>query len=234
VNGSPATPISSTSPTVTLSPGVTANLLGVGTSTVTVAPTTTSLSNDLASFVTAFNNVVAELGKNIGQAGGALGGNGIVYTLQQALNSLGNYTSSTDGVTSLASLGVTFNTTGQLQFDPSVLASAGTSGIDTVASFLGNATSGGFLQFATNTLTNIEDPNTGILTNEITQTQSAITSNNQLIAQQQTQITQLQTSLQAQMSTADAAIASLESQQSFFSSLFTSMLIPSPQQLAQL
>ncbi len=118
VNGSPATPISSTSGTVTLSPGVTVNLLGAGISTVTVAPSTTSLSNDLSSFVTAFNNAVSEIGKNIGQNGGALGGNSIVYTLQQALNSIGSYTSSSNGVTSLSALGITFNTTGQLEFDP--------------------------------------------------------------------------------------------------------------------
>lgn len=234
VNGLPAMPLSSTSGTVTLSPGVTANLTGAGTSTVTVAPSTTSLSNDLSSFVTAFNNAVSEVTKNIGQNGGALGGNSIVYTLQQALNSIGNYTSASDGVTSLSALGLTFNTTGQLEFDPTILAGASSSQINNATSLLGSATSGGFLQFATNTLTDIEDPSTGILTNEITQTTNSINSDNQLISQQQAQITQLQTSLQSRMSTADAAIASLESQQSFYSSLFTSMLIPSPQQLAQL
>jgi hypothetical protein len=44
----------------------------------------------------------------------------------------------------------------------------------------------------------------------------------------------MQTSLQAQMSKADSAIATLESQQTFYASLFTSMLLPSPQQLASL
>ncbi len=234
VNGSPATPISSTSDAVTLSPGVTANLLGTGTSTVTVAPSTTSLSNDLSSFVTAFNNASAELDKNIGQNGGALSGDSTVYTLQQALSSIGNYTSASNGVTSLAALGLTFNSTGQLEFDSTVLAGASTSQINSVTAFLGSATSGGFLQFATNTLANIENPTTGILPNEITQTTNSINSDNQLISQQQDQLTLLQSSLQSQMSTADAAIASLESQQSFFTSLFTSMLIPSPEELAQL
>ena len=234
VNGLPSLPISSTSSTVTLSTGLTVNLLGTGTSTVTVAPSTTSLSNDLSSFVTAFNNVVNELTNNVGQNGGALSGNSIIYTLQQALNSIGNYTSTSSGVTSLSALGITFNKTGQLQLDPSVLADASTSQVDDVVSFLGGATSGGFLQFATNTLTDIEEPTTGILPNDITQTTNSITSDNQLISQQQAQITQLQTNLQSQMSTADAAIAELESQQSFYSSLFTSMLIPSPEELSQL
>jgi flagellar capping protein FliD len=178
--------------------------------------------------------VVNELTNNVGQNGGALSGNSIIYTLQQALNSIGNYTSTSSGVTSLSALGITFNKTGQLQLDPSVLADASTSQVDDVVSFLGGATSGGFLQFATNTLTDIEEPTTGILPNDITQTTNSITSDNQLISQQQAQITQLQTNLQSQMSTADAAIAELESQQSFYSSLFTSMLIPSPEELSQL
>ena len=210
------------------------NLLGTGTSTVTVAPNTASLSNSLSSFVNAYNSVVDELGKNIGQNTGALGGESIVYTLQQTLSNIGNYTVASNGVTSLSQLGLTFDTSGHLDFDPTVLAGASSSQIDNAASFLGGATSGGFLQFATNTLTNIEDPSTGVLTNYITQTNNSITSDNQLISQQQAQINQLQTSLQAQMATADAAIASLESQQSFFTSLFTAMILPSPQQLSQL
>ena len=229
VNGSPSTPISSTSSTVTLSTGLTVNLLGTGTSTVTVAPSTTSLSNDISSFVTAFNNAADELTKNVGQNGGALGGNSIVYTLQQALTSIGSYTSTSNGMTSLSDLGLTFDKSGHLNFDPSVLADASTSQIDNVVSFLGGATSGGFLQFATNTLSNIEDSTSGVLTNEITQTNSSITSDNQLISQQQTQITQLQTNLQAQMSKADSAIASLESQQTFYNSLFYAMLNPTLQ-----
>ncbi len=232
VNGSPSTPISSTSSTVTLSTGLTVNLLGTGTSTVTVAPSTISLSNDLSSFVTAFNNASDELTKNIGKNGGALGGNSIVYTLQQALNSIGNYTGTNSGLTSLSQLGLTFDTSGHLNFDPSVLAGASTSQVDNIVSFLGNATSGGFLQFATNTLSGIEDSTTGVLTNDITQTNNSITSDNQLISQQQAQLTQMQTNLQAQMSKADSTIASLESQQSFYGSLFYAMLNPNLQSQA--
>lgn len=233
VNGSST--ITSTTNSVTLSPGVTATLSGAGTSTVTVAPSSASLSNALQSFVTAFNAAVDEIGKNIGQAGGALAGDNIVYTLQQALNSIGAFqTPGSNGLTSLSDLGLTFDTQGHLNFDPSVLAGASSTQLNNLASFLGSASSGGFLQFATNTLTSIEDPSTGALTNEITQTNNTITSDNQLISDQQAQITQLQSSLQSQMATADSAIATLEQQQSFFNSLFTAMILPSPEQLSSL
>lgn len=234
VDGAPQ--ITSSSSSVTLSPGVTVNLLAAGTSTVTVAPSGSSISNALSTFVNAYNTAVTDLGKNFGQGGGALAGNDIIYTLQQALNNLGNYTSSSNSITGLSALGITFDpsSNGQLDFDPTVLGNDNSSQLSAAASFLGSAASSGFLQFATNTLTGIEDPTTGALTTEITQTTDSINSDNQLIAQQQAQVTQMQTSLQAQMSKADSAIATLESQQTFYTSLFTSMLLPSPQQLASL
>ncbi len=228
--------IQASSSTVTLSPGVTVNLLGDGTSTVTVAPSSTTLTNALSNFVTAYNQAVTDLGKNFGQNGGALAGDNIIYTLQQALNSLGNYTTTANGVTGLSALGITFDPSnnGQLDFDPTVLEGDNSTQLSAAASFLGNASSSGFLQFATNTLTNIADPTSGLIANETTQDNNTINSDNQLITQEQAQITQLQSNLQSQMSTADAAIASLESQQTFYSSLFTSMLIPSPEELATL
>jgi len=232
VDGAPQ--ITSSSSSVTLSPGVTVNLLAAGTSSVTVAPSSSSISNALSTFVNAYNTAVTDLGKNFGQGGGALAGNDIVYTLQQALNNIGNYTSTSGGITGLSALGVTFETNGQLSFDPTVLAGDNSSQLSAAASFLGSAASSGFLQFATNSLTGIEDPTTGALTTEITQTTDSINSDNQLIAQQQAQVTQMQSSLQAQMAQADSAIATLESQQTFYASLFTSMLLPSPQQLASL
>ena len=234
VNGEPAQPISSNSGTITLSSGLTVNLLGEGTSTVTVAPSAASLTNALSSFVTAYNNAVDEVGKNIGQSGGALAGQSIVYSLQQSLASLGSYTSSSNGITSLSDLGLTFDTSGHLNLDPSVLAGATSSQIDNIQSFLGSATGGGFLQFATNLLTSIEDPSTGLLPNQITQTTDSITSENALIAQQQDQINLLQTSLQSEMSSADSSIASLESQLSYYTGLFQAMILPSPMQLSTL
>jgi flagellar hook-associated protein 2 len=234
VNGQPAKPISSPTNTVTLAPGVTLNLLKVGTTTVTVAPGTSSITNALTSFTSAFNAAVDELNKNIGQGTGPLAGQSVVYSLQQALNNLGSYTAAGNGATSLADLGVTFDSTGHLNFDSSVLAGASGTQISNVAAFLGSGINGGFLQFATNQLTAIEDPTTGILPNTISSTTTSINNDNTQISQQQDRINQLQTSLQAQMAKADAAIAQLEQQQTYYTSLFTAMILPSPQQLGSL
>ena len=64
------------------------------------------------------------------------------------------------------------------------------------------------------------DPNTGVLQADGTALQTQITSENNEIASQQTIITDLETNLQTQLSQADAAIATLQSQTSYYTQLF--------------
>ena len=229
VNGSPATPISSSTDTVTVAPGATVNLLQAGTSTINVSQSASAISNALSSFATAYNSSVDELAKSRGQNAGALSGDSVVFSLTNSLNQLANYTGTSGSFTSLESLGLTFDTNGHLNFDPTALSTVSSSQLSDLTSFLGSATGGGFLQFATNMLTGIEDPTSGLLPTAISSTANEITQENQQISDQQDQINQLQTSLQAQMSQADSTIASLESQNSYFTSLFQSMLFPNNQ-----
>ena len=119
-----ATSISSSSPNITLAPGLTVNLVGQsasGTSvSIVVSPSTNSIQSALSSFVNGFNSVVDELDKNVGQTGGALQGNSLVYQLTNSLQSVGNYTTGSGGISSLAALGITFDKTGHVSFDPTV------------------------------------------------------------------------------------------------------------------
>ena len=224
VDGQPPTPtgISSNSSTVTIAPGLTVDLLKAGQTTVTVTPGASAASDALSSFVAAYNAAVTELRLNHGSSGGALTGQPIVFQLEQSLRSLTGYSGGSGAVKNLAALGVTFNdTSGQLSFDPAQFENLASSDPADVASFLGSATGGGFLTVATNTLTNLEDPANGTIPADINGIQKQITSANQSINDQQARITTMYNSLVAQMSAADAAIASLESQVSFFTSLFT-------------
>ena len=226
VNGAPATPIPSTTDTVTVAPGVTATLLQKGTSIITVSQTAGAISNALSSFASAYNSAVDELSKSRGQNSGALNGQSVISDLTNSLNQLANYSGTGATFTSLTDLGLTFDTNGHLNFDPTNLSSARGSQLTDLASFLGSASGGGFLQLATNVMTSIEDTNTGLLPTAITSTANEITHENQLISNQQNSLTQLQTSLQAQMSKADALISQIESQNSYFTTLFQSMLFP--------
>jgi len=169
------------------------------------------------------------LSKSRGQNAGGLNGQSIISDLTNSMSQLANYTGTGANFTSLTDLGLTFDTNGHLNFDPANLSSVRGSQLSDLTSFLGGATGGGFLQFATNMMTGIEDANTGLLPTAITSTANEITHENQLISGQQNSMTQLQTSLQAQMSKADALISQIESQNSYFTSLFQSMLFPANQ-----
>lgn len=220
LNGS-ATQIHSTSRQITLSPGLTVNLVSQTSSpsTVTVSTDFSGLQNAISNFVSTFNSAVTSVQKNEGQNGGALEGNSLIYTLVNVLNSLAQTSGSSGAVTSLADLGVTLQQNGQLAFDPTVFSAANTTDIQ---QFLGSTTTqGSFLQQTNDALNTVTDVNTGLIASTFNAFQTEITSKNTEISNDQLRIDQLQTNLQAQLSKADAAIATLESQKTYFQELFT-------------
>jgi flagellar hook-associated protein 2 len=221
VNGG-TTDIQGTSSQVTLSPGLTVNLLAQSSSpvTITVANNTSGLESALSGFVTAYNTAVTDIQKNEGQNGGALQGDPLIYTLTDTLNQIAQFTSGSGSgsVASLSDLGIILEANGQLSFDQGVaLASANPTDVQT---FLGSIGSSGFLQIANTDLTTASDPNTGLIAGDFNSVQAQITSDNTQIANDQLNITQLQTNLTAQLSQADAAIATLQSQDTYFQELF--------------
>src|SRR5207248_43411 len=108
---------SSNTRTVTVSQGVTVNLLGAGSADLTVTRSSTALSSALASFADSYNAVVAELSKQHGQSAGALQGQSIVSALSQSLSGLATYTSDTGGVANLHDLGLDLGSDGKLAFN---------------------------------------------------------------------------------------------------------------------
>lgn len=221
-NGSSdSTQVQSTSSQVTLAPGLTVNLLEQTTSpvTITVSTSYSSLQSALSAFATDYNSAASALAQHRGQNGGALSGQSIVYTLSGLLNSISQYTSSPSGsVHSLSDLGLTISETGNLSFNASTFSAAN---IADIQQFLGNTTSSGFLLSANNALTSITDPNTGFLQSADNSVQTEITNENNYISQEQVRINNLQTSLTQQLSAADAAIATLQAQNTYYQDLFT-------------
>ncbi len=224
VNGQPPAGITTDSSTVTISPGLTVNLLAAGTSTVSVSLDASSISSALSSFVTAFNAALAQVNLSYGQNANSLSGDSVVYETSDALNNLMQYAGSSNSgsIQSLTDLGITNSDTGTLTFDPSVISSMSSSQLANVVSFVGNTTSG-FLADATNTMTSLTDPTTGLVTGEIANfNQESANDTTQINAQQNT-VNALQTSLTNQMNAADALIQTLQQQSTFLSSLFNTM-----------
>jgi flagellar hook-associated protein 2 len=221
VNGSGLT-VTSTSRTATISPGLTVNLSAQTASpvNVTVTRSSTALANALSGFATAYNSAVDEVDAQRGQDAGPLQGQNIVFTLSQALGTIGTYTG--DGsFGGLASLGLTLGSDGHFTFNEATLLGADLTNSSSVNSFLGSIESGGgFLGSINDTLNGLEDPTTGAIKTtesayetESTHIQSQITSG-------QAQVALLQTNLTNQMSTADALIASMQSQYNYLTSVF--------------
>lgn len=221
VDGEPSGGITTDAPTVTLASGLTATLQAAGSTTVTVSSSLSAVSSELSSFVTAYNAAFNELEKNFGQNGGALVGDSSVLEMQQTMNQIIGYIGSGGGsITSLAQLGVEFTQQGTLTFDSSAISDLSQSQINDALTFLGNVSTGGYLQYANNLLNNITDPTSGVIATE-TQTLNNDSQNDQTqITSDQTQLTQMQTNLQNQMAQANALIATLENQTSFLEGLF--------------
>jgi flagellar hook-associated protein 2 len=219
VNGQ-TTEINSTSNQVTLSPGLTVHLAQQTTTpvSITVSQSSSGLQSALSSLATAYNAAVAAVAQHRGQAGGALTGDSLIYELTSALNSIGTFSSGSGSVRSLADLGLNLDQSGNLTFNATTFSSANLSGIQ---SFLGSISTGGLLQSANNAMQAFTDPTKGLIANEYNIFSTQITADNSQITEDQARITTLQNNLLQQLSVADAAIATLQSQNSYFEQLFT-------------
>jgi flagellar hook-associated protein 2 len=214
----------STTRNITVSNGVTATLLGTsGTPSapvdITVMRSTSALGTALSGLADAYNAAVDELGAQRGQSSGALSGHFVVSQLSSLLSSISTYSSGGE-ISGLKSLGLDLGSDGHLTYDGFALMAANLTSSTSVAAFLGSATGGGFLKNATDALTSVEDPTAGLLKTSETDMQSQIAKLGTTISKKQDQVDQLQIRLQTQMAAADALIAAMEQQSSYFSSMF--------------
>ncbi|MDE3195073.1 MAG: flagellar filament capping protein FliD [Acidobacteriota bacterium] len=222
VGGSP-TPVTSTSRTVTLAPGLTVNLVGQSTAgqptTITVGDSPTALASAFSTFASAYNSAVDALGQQHGQGGGVLEGDSLIRELTNILSQLGTYNDGSP-TSALANYGITLDQTGHLSVNTAAFTSAATADFPTLLSTLGSSSAGGFLQTATNLLSGVEDPANGLIKSDETDISKQITDQQTRIADEQARVAQLQTNLTGEISKADATIASLESQVSYVTGLF--------------
>ncbi len=219
VNGN-STVLTSTSNQVTLAPGLTATLLNADPGqnvNITVAASESGLSSALSNFVTSYNAASSALARETGQNGGALAGESLVYEMQAAMAKIAQFSSPSAGVQSLNDLGVTLGSDGSLSFDASQFNGVSASGIQ---QFLGGLTSGGFLQSANNAIATFSDPTTGALTAQFNTISTEVTNDQNQVSDDQARINQIQNSLSQQLSAADAAIAVLQQQNTYYTNLF--------------
>jgi flagellar hook-associated protein 2 len=221
VNGQPPGGISTNSSTVTIAPGLNVTLNAVGSTSVTVTSSLSSVSTQIQTFVTAYNAAFTELQKNFGQNGGALVGDSTVSGMRLALTQMVSHLGTGSGsINSLAQLGVEFTQQGTLTFDSSAVDNLSQSQISDALTFLGSPTGGGFLQYANNALNNVTDPISGSIATETQTFQSQSQNDQTQITNDQAKLQLMLTNLQNQMAIANALIAQLQSQNTFLQGLF--------------
>jgi flagellar capping protein FliD len=226
INGQPAhpaDPISSDTRTLAIAPNLTATALKAGSTEITAASSVAGISGAIASFVQAYNATTKALDGQRGSAGGALAGQSIVRTLSQSLRDVANFNGS-GSIGSLTSIGLTFDQSGVLSFDPTVLTAAAARDLKGVTEFLGSASGGGFLKTATDTLNSLLDSTNGVVPLMLLAVAGEISQAGIKISENQERVDQLTESLSAQMAAADALIASLQQQASYFTNMFATML----------
>ena len=212
------TPISGTSDSVTLAPGVTANLLGVSSgnpATISISQSTTTAQKALQDFATAYNGAVDALASQHGQNAGSLAGDTILITAQQVLSQINGYNNGND----LSKIGLDLNNQGHLTFNASEFNTSLGANFTSLSQFLGDTTTG-FIGAATTALSSLEDPLTGAIKTEETSISNTLTSLQSKITDQINQVNQFQQNLYNQLAQSDAAVYSLSSQADFFTQLF--------------
>lgn len=225
INGFPAEsdpPITSDSRSLTVAPGLTINVLKAGSAEINVGRDQNSLANAISGFVSAFNASVDEVDKHRGKSAGVLAGESSITTLNKTLRNIMQY-SSADSTRKIQDFGLTFGQDGKLQFDTSAVSSMSSSEAAAMASFLGAPTTGGFLKHVTDALSSLDNSTNGILSNEVKQAEAQITAQDKRITEGQLRVDEIEKGLVAKMSAADAAIALMEQQVSYFTGMFEAM-----------
>jgi flagellar capping protein FliD len=215
--------ITSTTRAITLSTGLTVNLVGQSASgqptTITVQNDASKLTAAFSTLATAYNAAAKALNAQHGQNGGALQGDSLLQSLGGVLSQLGTYSNGSP-TGSLANFGVTVDSLGLLSIDTSKFTAAANADFSTLVSTLGGATTGGFLKNATDLLDGVENATNGSLPTDEAAAAKRITDQQTKITNEQATVTELQKNLTAKIAKADAALASLESQVSFVTGLF--------------
>jgi len=194
-------------------PGLTFNVLSKSSTPVTLslASDPSQLAGALQTVVNDYNSLRTELNAQEGPSAGALSGDTSVTQLEQAMNKFAGYTNSGGAIQSLSGLGITFSSNGQASFDPSVVNGFTDAQLSAAFSFLGSAASG--FVGATQAFQQFSDPTTGLLKVEATGLNTADQHLQSQITTLTNQLIVMQTNLASQLSSADSLIAELQSQQ---------------------
>ena len=127
------------------------------------------------------------------------------------------------GSLSLSDLGVSFDKSYLLTFDPAVLNATAAKDFQGLTEFLGSTSTGGFLKAANDTMNSVTDSVNGVIPTMLLSVAGEITDTGNKISANQDLVDQMTENLNAQMAAADALIATMQQQASYFTNMFAAM-----------
>ncbi|HUW32332.1 MAG TPA: flagellar filament capping protein FliD [Planctomycetota bacterium] len=175
-----------------------------------LASSRSGLANGLAGYVSAYNGLREKLNAQIGETSGMLSGDYVIRQIQHTLRTLNAYQSNGD-IRTLADLGIEFDAQGVMSFDTATFYSLSNSSIAAAFEFLGSSTTG-FGALASS-LEQISDPVTGLIKIQQNQYDTADARITKQMAELNTRIEFMQSSMSLKLQQADVLLAQLETQQ---------------------
>ena len=209
-------------------PGVTLNLLSANTKPVTLSITrdSTSVSTQLQSLTDTFNKLVDSLNTytkwdTTTNQGGLLLGDPTAQTVQQQMYTIFNSSVKDAGsVRTLGDVGLTLDNNAKIQFDANKFVAAYAANPDAVQKLFTETTTG-LATILNNSMTQLVDPVSGIITLENKTLDTQTTDFQAQITQLDSLLADKRTRLQNQFANMETVLAGLQSQQQALGSLST-------------
>ena len=208
--------------------GVTMTLASTGSSTVTVAKDTASVTNAINAFVSAYNglqNTAASLSAYSveNKSGAALNGDSTLRNIQVRLRSVLNTPQSSGTMTMLSQAGVSFTKNGTLQVDSTKLGKALETDLDGVMElFSGVSGSGGFGRQVSSLIDGFNGTN-GLLKAAQNGINSTLKELDKQFSDVEARINATMARYQAQFSRLDTLVSSMNQSGSYLTQQFASM-----------
>jgi flagellar hook-associated protein 2 len=196
---------------------ITGTTAALETVSISLSSNRSTLSSRLQTFVTAYNDVLANTDAQIGEAAGLLTGDLLVREAKDALRAVSGYEGDGD-ISSLAELGIGFGSDGKATFDATAFAALSDSDIQSGFSFLGSTATGfGALK---SRLTQLSDPVTGLIAVQTSKYDESDKRIGNRVEELTSRLAALQRSTAERLQAVDALLGSLQSQQTIIEASF--------------
>jgi flagellar hook-associated protein 2 len=199
--------------------GVTFNLSGVGTASVTVGPDTSQVQSTVQSFVSAYNNLqqtITSLGS------GSLQGDNTLLMLKTGLQSVLNTPASGVGTYSyLVDVGVSLQKDGSMTLDSTTLQNALGADFSGVAQVFANNNQG--FAYRLNALANTYLQTGGVIDTNEQGLNTQISNIKNQESDEQQRLTQIQSNYESQFTALDALMSQLQTTQSYLTQMLAQL-----------